>query len=146
MRTPFYLSHHFEPDYHRCVKVAGLHLCARCLGLYPTMLLVIGAQIAVRAPLALPGDWWAAFLLPLPAMVDWARGRFDPATGSTFTRMGSGVLLGVGLGRTLYLHMRRPGFGLTMAQLGVLAAIFVVVEVLVRIRRARSDPKGPSGV
>jgi len=146
MQTPFFLSHHFERDHHRCVKVAGLNLCARCLGLYPTMLLVIGVQIALRAPLELPGDWWAAFLLPLPAMVDWARGRFEPATGTTLTRMGSGVLLGVGLGRTLYLHMRRPGLALAMAQLGVLAAIFLVVEVLVRMRRRGADPNGPSDV
>jgi uncharacterized membrane protein len=146
MQTPFLLSHHYERDFGRCVRVFGLHLCARCLGLYPTLLAVIGVQIAVRAPLELPGDWWAAFLLPLPAMVDWARGRFDPTTGTTLTRMGSGLLLGIGLGRTLYLHMRRPGFALTMAQLGVLLAIFLVVEILVRIRRARSDPKGTSGV
>jgi len=146
MWTPFLLSHHDPKDYHRCVRVAGLHLCARCLGLYPTMLAVIGVQVALRAPMSLPGDLFVAFLLPLPAMVDWARGRFAPSSGTTLTRMGSGVLLGIALGRTLYLHVRQPGWWLTMAQLGVLAAIFLVVELLVRIRRGRTDPKGRSGV
>lgn len=146
MATPFLLSHHPPSGYDRCVRVGGLHLCARCLGLYPTMFAALAVQIALRSPMAWPGDPWLAFLLPVPALVDWARGKFDPRSGTNASRLLTGTLLGISLGRTLYLHLRKPGFPLTMAQLGVLTAAFLGVEVASRLRRKRSDPNRPPDV
>lgn len=146
MKSPFALSHHRPADYHRCVAIGGVHLCARCLGLYPVLFSSIGVQIALRSPLHWAADPWIAFLLPAPAMVDWARGRLDPRTGTNFSRLLTGVLLGLSLGRTLYLHLRRPGFALTMAQLVAMAAIFLAVEVFARLRPPRADPNASPAV
>ncbi|HEY3450834.1 MAG TPA: DUF2085 domain-containing protein [Myxococcales bacterium] len=146
MNTPFFLSHHPASQYQRCVRVAGLHLCARCLGLYPVMFAMIAAQIALKAPLSWPYDTSVALLLPAPTMLDWARGRFDPLAGSNFSRVTTGILLGISLGRTLYLHLVNPGFPLSMAQLGAIGAIAVVVEAAVWWRRRRTDPNEPPDV
>jgi len=145
MSTPFLLAHHPPEQDHRCVRVAGLHLCARCLGIYPVMFAVIGAQIACHAPLRWPNDTYLAFLLPAPALLDWIRGRFDPLSGSNLSRVASGILLGISLGRTLYLHLISPGFPLAMAQLAGVGAIVAVVELLVW-RRGRTDPSEPPDV
>ena len=43
--TPMYLSHHWPSDYDRCAVVGGMHICRRCLVLYPVALvagLVVG--------------------------------------------------------------------------------------------------------
>ncbi len=146
MRTPFFLSHHRPSDYHRCVRVGGLHLCARCLGLYPVMFATIAAQIALEAPLSWPYDAYVAFLLPAPAVLDWARGRFDPLSGSNPWRMGTGLLLGLSLGRTIYLHLVHPGFPVSMAQLGAIGAIAAVVELAAWRRGRGTDPNGPPDV
>ena len=146
MKSPFVLSHHPPSQLHRCVQVGGVHLCARCLGVYPVMLAAIGVQIVLKAGLAWPADPWIAFLLPVPALVDWARGKLDPATGSNASRLGTGALLGLSLGRTIFLHLRRPGFALTMAQLAALAAVFLGVELLARLRKRATDRKPPPDV
>ncbi len=141
MQTPFVLSHHHPDGYHRCVRIAGLHVCARCLGLYPTMFAVIGVQIALRAGKVWPWDLVLVCLTTLPVLVDWARGRLDSATGTNASRLVTGMLLGIGLGRTLYLHLREPGHPLAMAHFGAMAAVFLVVEAVVRLRRGRADRK-----
>lgn len=146
MNTPFFLSHHPANQYHRCVRIAGLHVCARCLGLYPVMFAVIAAQIALKAPLAWPYDAFVAFLLPAPTMLDWARGRFDPLAGSNLTRVITGFLLGISLGRTIYLHLVSPGFPLSMAQLGAIGAIVAGVELAVWRRGRKTDPNEPPDV
>ncbi|MBI5545901.1 MAG: DUF2085 domain-containing protein [Deltaproteobacteria bacterium] len=146
MATPFWLSHHWPSELHRCVPLLGLHVCARCLTLYPAMLAGIAVQIGIRAPLHWSADPWVAFLLPLPALVDWARGRLNPATGSHLSRMLTGALLGLGLSRTLFLHFVEPGFPLAMAQLGALAAVFATVEAWARLCRKKTDPNGAPDV
>jgi uncharacterized membrane protein len=146
VNTPFFLAHHPAAQYHRCVHVAGLHLCARCLGLYPMMFAVIGTQIALKAPLRWPYDPYVAFLLAAPAVVDWARGRLDPFSGTNFSRLATGLLLGISLGRTLYLHLVSPGFPLAMAQLGAIAAVALIVEIFARLRRSPTDPNEPPDV
>ena len=143
MRTPFFLSHHRPEESHRCVCIAGLHLCARCLGLYPDMFAMIAAQVVKRAPLSWPYDEYVAFLLAAPAMLDWIRGRFDPWTGSNFSRVTTGALLGVSLGRTLYLHMVSPGHSLAMAQFGAIAIVVVLTELVAWRRRGRAEPSEP---
>jgi hypothetical protein len=84
-----------------------------------------------------------AFLVPLPALLDWARGRFNPRSGSNGLRFLTGVLLGVSLSRTLYLHLLSPGHPLAMAQFASLALAALVVEVISRPCRLRAgrDPK-----
>ena len=84
----FWLSHHRPDEWNRTYRFGEVRVCARCLGTYPVMLAALVAQIAARAPIALPGDlvWPAVFTLP--ALLDWARGRFRPESGSNAGRSG----------------------------------------------------------
>lgn len=140
--TPFILSHHPPEAYNRCLSVAGLHLCARCTGVYPVLFGLLAVQLALRAPLTHPWDTWIAWVLPIPAVFDWARGRFNPASGTNLVRLVTGVMLGVALGRTLYLHLRQPLHPLAMKQLFAIAVVAAVVELLARPYRLRAaeDP------
>lgn len=147
-RTPFLLSHHSPADYHRCVRVGGWHVCARCLGLYPVLFAALAAQIALRAPLSHSWDSLIAFALPLPGLIDWARGRLWPLSGSNAGRLITGVLLGLSLARTLYLHLRAPWNPTTTAQMAGFLLIAAAVELVAWRRRAstRKDPSVPLGV
>ncbi|MGI5863306.1 MAG: DUF2085 domain-containing protein [Myxococcales bacterium] len=145
--TPFLISHHAAENHHRCVPIGKWMVCARCLGLYPLLFALIGAQTALRAPTILPGDAFVALVLPLPALLDWARGRFNSRTGSNALRIATGLLLGVGLARTLYLHMREPFHRLAVLQLGLLLLAAAGVELAARLRpRPPVDPNAPPDV
>ena len=52
----FWLSHHTPEEWHRCYQVGPIRFCARCLGVYPTMLIGIVALFVFRAPLDSPLD------------------------------------------------------------------------------------------
>ena len=131
MATPFWLSHHRAEHYGRCLRIGSWHVCARCLGLYPLILILLAAQIALRAPRAFRLDPWIALGLAAPALLDWARGRLWPASGSNATRVLTGALLAVALARTLYLHLRDPWPALLLVQVGAFAAVAVAVEAWV---------------
>ncbi len=106
--SPFWLSHHHPEEYGRTFRICRIHVCARCLGTYPVLLSIIAVQFALAAPLSWVGDEVLAASLLLPALLDWARGRFDPSSGTNGWRFGTGVLLGISLGRVLYVHLQRP--------------------------------------
>lgn len=124
---PFWLSHHHPEEWNRTYRLGGLRICARCLGTYPVMFAVIAAQFAVRAPLAWAYDGvWSVGLL-LPALLDWAYGRFRPHAGSNGLRTLTGVLLGLALARTLYIHIQRPLPVWLLVQAGVVTVIALPV-------------------
>jgi uncharacterized membrane protein len=108
--VPFWLSHQRYENRHKCFELGGLHVCARCLGTYPVLFAVLALQLRrPMAPLSHPWDLWLLFVLPIPALVDWAFGQLTRWRGHNLIRLGSGALLGVALGRALYIHMRHPG-------------------------------------
>jgi uncharacterized membrane protein len=126
----FWLSHHHADEHHRTYVLGGVRICARCLGVYPVMLAGIAAQVAVGASTPWRHDPpWAIGLL-IPALVDWARGRFRPHAGSNGLRTATGVLLGLALARTLYIHLREPLPPLLLAQAALVTAVAVPVMVL----------------
>lgn len=96
---PFLLSHHEPHEYHRCHRVSFLgrtvHLCARCSGIYPGIVLGLVAAWADVGPWA-----WPAVVLTLPAfaLVDWAATTFRSATGTNRARTATGTLLGLAYG------------------------------------------------
>lgn len=132
----FWLSHHFENELNRCYRFGSVHVCARCLGTYPTLLIVFVAQFLVRAPLEWAFDTAAGLALLLPATLDWASGRFRPQRGSNAQRTLTGILLGVSLGRSLFIHVQRPFPPVLIAQL--VAVTVVAVPVILATYRRQS--------
>ena len=131
----FWLSHHPPEQWNRTYCVRGTHLCARCLGAYPTAFVAIVAQLLLQAPLRWGGETALVLLLTLPALVDWARGQRDPTGGTNLGRTATGVLLGLALGRTLYVHLRDPWPPALRWQLAMITAVVVPVLVLASRRK-----------
>ena len=126
----FWLSHHHEEEYNRTYLLGGVRVCARCLGTYPVLLAVMMGLFAVRAPRAWPWDVPMVLALTLPALVDWAVGRFRPASGSNAVRTLTGVLLGVALGRSLHVHVQRPLPAVLLAQAVLVTAVALPVILI----------------
>jgi uncharacterized membrane protein len=126
----FWLSHHRDDELHRTYDFFGVRVCARCLGTYPILFAALAVQVRARAPLAWRFDLPWALLLPLPALVDWAYGRFRPHAGNNALRSGTGVLLGLGLGRTLYVHFLSPWPAGLIAQVALVTAVALPVILL----------------
>ena len=75
--------------------------------------------------------------LTLPALVDWAVGRFRPAGGSNAVRTLTGVLLGVALGRSLFVHLQKPLPPVLVWQAALVAV--VALPVLLMTYGGRKD-------
>ncbi len=132
----FWLSHHREDEYNRTYVLGGVRVCARCLGTYPVMLAAMVGLFALRAPLSWEWDVPVVLGLTLPALVDWSIGRFRPASGSNGVRLVTGILLGLALGRSLYVHVQRPLPTVLLAQAALVTAVAVPV-ILATYRRPR---------
>jgi uncharacterized membrane protein len=132
----FWLSHHPPDELDRCYRFGSAHVCARCLGTYPVMFAAIAVQLALGAPLDHPADLPGCVGLVLPATADWAWGRFEPHRFSNLWRTGTGILLGLGLGRSLFIHLQRPLPVALLAQGLVVTAIALPV-ILTAYRQKR---------
>jgi uncharacterized membrane protein len=126
----FWLSHHPEEEYNRTYFLGGVRVCARCLGTYPVLLAVMGGLFAVRALRAWPWDVPVVLALTVPALGDWAVGRLRPASGSNAVRTLTGVLLGLALGRSLYVHVQRPLPMVLLAQAALVTAVALPVILI----------------
>ena len=144
MNWRFLLAHHPPAQYHRCVRVGRLHLCARCLGMYPPLVagLVVQLVLTVHHAAALvahPWEQWVLVGLMSPAAWDWIRGRFDPDRGTNPGRYVTGFLLGLGLARTVYLNARSPLEGPALDAV-VFLVIVVAFGALIRPPATYDDP------
>ncbi len=143
----FLVAHHWPGQLDRCYRIwignKPVWLCSRCLGVYPMLALVLAALLYVRVPVGCWDAGWM-FLLPLPAMLDWARSRIAGKPGTNRIRTLTGALLGISLARTVQLNMVHPAHWLVLIQLGAITLVALVVEVLAR-RRAVQSPAGDGG-
>ena len=130
----FWLSHHHPEELDRAWKIGGIHVCARCLGTYPVLFAAIAAQISLRAPLDHPLDIPIALGLLVPALFDWAYGRFRPHAFSNSWRTFTGVLLGLALARSLFIHFQRPLPLPLLLQMGLVTGVATPV-ILTTYRR-----------
>jgi uncharacterized membrane protein len=117
--------------------VGSVAVCARCLGTYPLLFAVLAAQLALRAPLAHPLDLLVGTALVVPATVDWAWGRFRPHAFSNAWRSFTGLLLGLGLARSLFIHVQRPLPAVLLAQFAVVTGVALPVILATYLRRTR---------
>jgi hypothetical protein len=75
--------------------------------------------------------WWDLlwlFLLPVPALLDWALGRLGIRSGTNRGRTVLGVFLGASLGRMVYLNMVDPANTLVVIQIVALVGVLLLVE------------------
>ena len=138
----FWLSHHHPDEYNRTFVIAGVRVCARCLATYPTAFALIAAQVKLKAPLAWPYDDVAGVALLLPALIDWSYGRFRPKAGNNFVRVLTGLALGIALGRSLYIHLRKPLPSVLLLQLAL--SVLVAVPVLLWTYNRKNTDIDPS--
>lgn len=122
------LSHHRAHELHRTFRIGGLHVCARCLGLYPVLAAGLLLQFRLGAPLRWEHDFLFVMGLTAPGLWDWSRGVRDPASGTNALRLLTGVLLGAAFARSLYVHVQQPLHWLLPMQLAMV--LFVVVPAL----------------
>lgn len=120
------LAHHRPEQLERCVLVpcpgAPLALCARCLGLYPVLFLTLVLQGIWRVGPWGTLDWWIVLGASVPGFVDWALAWTGLRQGSNTLRILTGMLLGLALGRSLWLYFRDPLDEILWVQLGLLGA------------------------
>jgi len=87
------LAHHEPAEYNHTVNVRGIRLCARCTGVYLGIFLALCLVCSGWTP----QDYYLtviAFLLPLPAMVDWTAHMLAGFGGSNIVRVSSGLMIG----------------------------------------------------
>jgi uncharacterized membrane protein len=130
----FWLSHHHPDELDRCYSFAGLHICARCLGTYPVLFFFMAFQFKNHWPLIWELDVPIGVALVAPATLDWAYARFKPHAFSNPWRTLTGVLLGLGLGRSLFIHLQKPLPEVLLAQ-GAFVLTVVAVTFAVRLLR-----------
>lgn len=68
--TPMYLSHHWPEEYDRCQVVRGLHICRRCLVLYP-LAIVTAVVVGLGSWWSHRWDPWVLWLMPLPGVIEF---------------------------------------------------------------------------
>ena len=126
------LAHHAQSEQERCllIPLAGrrVAICARCTALYPTLIAALVVQGLVGAPPHGRLDW--LFLaLQLPMLMDWGAARLRMRAGSNASRLLTGAIGGLGLGRSFWLYFREPGSELFWVNLAALCIVAVAVEV-----------------
>lgn len=134
---PYLLAHHRPADWSHCYgpRVFGrrIRVCARCLGIYPGIIVGILAY----------GHWFPAdtrltliLLLPIPALVDWILTAFTARRGSNGLRTLTGGLLGCAYGLGL-LSVIVDG---DLRVLGV-GAFFAVTAALLLVWDEKHQPR-----
>jgi uncharacterized membrane protein len=139
------ISHHPPGEWHRCYRVGGLRVCARCAGLHGVVVIALVAGGGALADVTWPVAADVAVLaLGVPAFVDWGRGRVGGARGCNAVRTLTGALLGVTVARGVALNAVAPAHPRVIAGCAAMAAAVVAVEAarawILRRRGASLSP------
>lgn len=135
--TPMWLSHHWPADYDRCVVVGGLHVCRRCLVLYP-LALVAGVAISIGSWWDHRLDPWVLWLFPLPGVIEFVLDNLRLIAYRPVRQMvlSAGGALAAGVGYVRYLdHTTDP---LAWSVLAVYTAVCLSAAVVGGLWRQRS--------
>ena len=131
------LAHHRQEDLHRCVLLpwvpwgqTRVAVCARCLGLYPSLLVVLCGQIALGAGCLGGWDRWLVLAGVAPMLIDWGVCRLGWAKGTNVIRVTTGALGGAALGRGLYLYFRDSSSEAFWLAVVVVVLVVIAVEIV----------------
>jgi len=102
-----FFSHHAPEQHDHCVFVGRLPLCARCLSIYPLMIVVLVAQLAGRIDLAWT-DPWLVILFPLPTVIEFLLEHTGRIRATNTLRIALGLPLGVAMGRLFARYLLDP--------------------------------------
>ena len=130
------LSHHPPVMFDRCYRIGSVHVCSRCLGIYPALALGILASSLLPSP----PEWveWLLLLgLPVPALLDWAAYWVWSVPGTNTRRTFTGALLGLAAARNLYLHWQDPFCTKVVVQAALVAVAAIGLWFLGYKRRSR---------
>lgn len=115
----YVLSHHEPSEYYRCFTLDAfgqrLHICARCAGIYPGILL--GLVAYVIAPAEFSSTVLVA-VLPAPAIVDWFITSLTDRRGYNALRATTGSFLGYGWGLGIALTVSESNLYVPLIGLG----------------------------
>jgi len=143
--TPMWLSHHWPDQYDRCAVVGGLHICRRCLVLYP-LALVAGIAIGVGSWWPHSIDPWVLWLFPLPGVIEFVLdnlGRIDHRPGRQVVLSAFGAVA-AGLGYVRYLDHATDRLVWSVVAVYTAACLAgAVVGFVLRSRRRTSEVPRP---
>jgi uncharacterized membrane protein len=132
------LAHHRREEADRCVQLPlgplRIALCARCLGLYPTLVAALLVQAALAPPPLGAAEWLLCLPGLFPALLDWGLGWLGRRRGSNAMRVATGIALGISLGRGAWLYLHDARSEVFWVQLGLLALGALAFELTRRLR------------
>lgn len=107
-----FISHHEPPYMHRCwrIPIGGrtLYICARCSSLVAGILLAFNLNLLFFRIEVNPVTFFGAFLLSLPAVIDWSSQTLWLRESRNPIRAITGVLLGIAVGFVLTAFSTTP--------------------------------------
>jgi len=128
------LSHHSPKKLHRTIHIRirrrDLYLCARCTGIWAGILSIL---LAFFLGLGLP-PWlyillW--YVLPAPAIIDWITQSCKLRESKNTIRVGTGYLLGIGLG-LVFLLLAKGMLYLFLFALMILGVYILSIYIIAR--------------
>lgn len=136
--TPMWLSHHWPDGYDRCAVVGGMHICRRCLVLYPVAF-ITGVLVSIGSWWPHELDPWVLWLFPLPGVIEFVldnlrRVDYSPVRQMVLSAFGA---VAAGVGYVRYLDDTLDP--LTWTVVGVYTAI-CVAAVVAGVLTRRSAP------
>lgn len=134
--TPMWLSHHWPDTYDRCAVIGGLHVCRRCLVLYP-LALVSGIAISIGSWWPHGLDPWVLWLFPLPGVIEFVLDNLDRIGYSPRRQvlLSAGGALAAGVGYVRYLEDTFDP--LVWSVVGVYTAACLAGAIIGGLRRGR---------
>lgn len=137
--TPMWLSHHWPGDYDRCAVVGGLHVCRRCLVLYP-LAFVTGIAISIGSWWPHRIDVWVLWLFPLPGVIEFVLDNLRLIRYSPVRQMvlSAGGAVAAGVGYVRYLDHTTDS--LAWSVLAVYTAVCLAGAVLGGLLRREAVP------
>ena len=137
-----WLSHHQHGDRERCLRVGRVHVCRRCLVLYPIALVVCGAWLARPGGDRMSG--LAMWVLPIPVVIEWTAEHAWAVAYSARRQVVLTALAAPGLGVALATWSLEP-FSLRVVLPMTVHVVVCLCAWGVGQARPRGAPLGASG-